>query len=142
MTPVLKVDVYRLPEHVVENLEDLLDHERVFVRGIERVIASLPRQREGERVTFPGREQRTLHRLVPLRDSEAHHHVLRSKDDRQASLEVRTEVQRREGPFADDDGVHELDRDVLGVGRGRAVAESQKPPSSEKPARHLVAGLG
>jgi hypothetical protein len=32
LLPVLEVHVHRLPEHVVEDLEDLLADERVFVR--------------------------------------------------------------------------------------------------------------
>jgi hypothetical protein len=79
---------------------------------------------------------------IPLREGEAHDHVLRLQDYRQAGLELRAKVQRGQGPFANDDRVHELDGDVLGVGRGRAIAESQEPPSSEEPAGHLVASLG
>ena len=41
---VLEVDVDRLPEHVVENLEDLLNDERVAVWWRERVLPRLARQ--------------------------------------------------------------------------------------------------
>ncbi len=43
---VLEVHVDRLPEHVVEDLEDLLDDERVPVRRRERILPHLPRQAE------------------------------------------------------------------------------------------------
>jgi hypothetical protein len=140
--PVLEVHVHRFPEHVVEDLEDLLGYERIFVWETERVIADLPREREGKCPSLLGPQQRTFHRLILLGEDEAHDHVLRTQDSRQAGLEVRSQVQRRQGSFADDDRMHELYRDVLRVGRGRAIAESQEPPPSEEPAGHLVAGLG
>ena len=74
---VLEVDVDRLPEHVVEDLEDLLNHERVAVWWRERVLSRLARQAERQRPPLPCRTQRTLDRVVGLGEREAHHHVVR-----------------------------------------------------------------
>jgi hypothetical protein len=45
-------------------------------------------------------------------------------------------------PLADDDRVHELDRHVLGVGGGAAVAEGQELAAAGEALRHGVAGAG
>jgi hypothetical protein len=142
LLPVLKIHVYRLPEHVVEDLENLLGHKGIFVRELERVIASLPRQCEGECPSPLRRRKRSLHHRVYVLKREAHDHVLRSQDYRQSPLEIRAHIQRRQGPFADDNRVHELHRDMLCVGRGRAVPERQQPATRQEPAGHLVASLG
>lgn len=48
LLPVLEVHMHRLPEHVVQNLEDLLADERILVRQREGIVSRLPRQRKGE----------------------------------------------------------------------------------------------
>ena len=139
---VLEKHVDRLPQHVVEDLENLLGHERVPVRRRERVLPRLPRQREGQRPPLPSRPERPFHRLVRPRKREAHHHVLWPQHDRQAPLEVRAKVERRQRPLAHDYRMHELNRDVLGVRGGRPVPERQQPPAGQEASGHLVAGLG
>ena len=52
---VLEEHVDRLPEHVVENFEDLLNDKRIIIRRPERVLRRLPRQRERQRSVPAGR---------------------------------------------------------------------------------------
>ncbi len=140
---VLEVHVHRLPEHVVEDLEDLLGDERIVVRRGERVLSRLPRQGERQRAPLPRRPRAPAPPPRP-RPGNAKPITMSSgrSNDRQTRLEVRAQVQRRQRPLADDHRVHELHRDVLGVGGGGPSTEGEEPPACQKAARHLVAGLG
>jgi hypothetical protein len=55
---------------------------------------------------------------------------------------VGREGERGQGPLADDDRVDELDREVLGVGGGTAVAEHDQLAAAREPHRHVVTGGG
>jgi hypothetical protein len=50
--------------------------------------------------------------------------------------------QRRQRTLADDDGVHELDGDMLGIGGRATVAEGQQLAAAQEPDGHVMACVG
>jgi hypothetical protein len=55
---------------------------------------------------------------------------------------VAHEGEGRQSALADDDRVDELDRDVLGVGGRRAVAEHEQAPAAQEARCHVATGEG
>src|SRR5208282_6635948 len=56
-------------------------------------------------------------------------------------FECDRQIERGKGALSDDDGMHELDRDMLRVSRVRAAAEGQQASAAQEALRHLAAGV-
>jgi hypothetical protein len=164
---VLEEDVHQLPEDVVGGGVHLLHDAGVVRAGHERMR---DRARGGDRAAVPagqrdreqpepvGRLQRPqdVGTVAVGRDPEGD--VVRSGQQPQLMGEdlveaevpghaghgrrVGRERERGQRPLADDDRVHELDREVLGVGGGPAVAEHDQLAAAREPHRHVVTGGG
>ncbi len=137
---VLEEHVHRFPQRVVQDFDDLLVDERVVTHPIDRVRAALAGQREGHR---PGGFRGLEHRRdvgVALGRTEPHHDVLGAQNRRHPRAKVHRQVQRGQRPLADDDGMDELDRDMLRVRDVRPLTEREEAAAAQEPIRHLLAG--
>ena len=139
----LEEDVHRLPQRVVEHLEDFLVDEGILGSRVDPVRAARPWQRKRHhivRMTNPRGVQRILDQAVATRWAKPHDDVVGKQDGVEPALELDRQVERRQRALPDDHWVDELDRDVLRVGRVGAAPERQQPSALQEPVGHLPAG--
>ena len=137
---VLEEDVHRLPERVVQDLDQLLVHERILGRRRDRVRAL--RRRAARRSWRRAPAARRERRRTSGSPSGGPKPMTMSSGRTSASSQgpnSRLRVERRERALADDDGVHELHRHVLRVGGVGSAAEGEQPAAAEEALRHLAA---
>jgi hypothetical protein len=109
---------------------------------VDRVRAVNPRQSEGHRAAATSRLEGRPDLGVPLGRTKSHHDVLRSDQSVEPGPVFHRNIERRQGPLADDDRVHELDGDMLSVGGIWSAAEGEQPPAAQEARRHFTACFG
>jgi hypothetical protein len=122
---VLEEDVHCLPERVVEHFDQFLADGRVCRRRIECKAADGAWQTDRMGAARFRCIQRSRDGWIAARRRKPHHDVVVSDNCREPCLERRGQVEGGQSPLADDDGMDELDRDMLSIGSARAAAECQ-----------------
>ena len=143
---MIEEDVDELPEHVVQRLRQLLADEWIVARRLE--VPRRPRagERDGETPAGLGDLER-LGGLVAPRRSRTPWRCRPARATRStwsgSGPPSRAQTDGRQGPLADDDGVHELHRHVPHVRpRRRRGAERDESAPARESLRHLVAQRG
>ena len=140
--PMLEEDVHGFPQRVIQNLEQFLVHEGIVGDRRRRVPTASARKRKGHRAAPGSTVERGQNIRIALGRPEPHDHVVRVQAAVEPGAIVDRHVQRGERALADDHRMHELDGNVLRVGRIWAATEGEQTATPEEPLRHLVAGLG
>jgi hypothetical protein len=141
-TAMVEEHVHQLPEHVVERLDELLVNGRVSRRRLELPLGADRRERERQAAALP----RDRERRGDLAGAEADSDVVGLREEAHLLGQRPTlagEPDRGQGALADDDRVHELDRDVSGVRAcGRRSPEGDQPTPTSEPLGHAMAEPG
>ena len=104
-----------------------------------RVIGIVPGKGEGHGVPCACEIERGPYVGIARRRTKAHHDIVRADDRLQPGPVEQRQIQSRQGLLADDYGMHEFDRDMLGVGRIGAAPEGQQAASPQEAIGHLAA---
>src|SRR5271156_2966196 len=139
---MLKENVYRLPQRVIENLRHLLMHEWILRGRIRRVRTLKAWERESHRALPLRFLERGPNFGIAFGRTEPHDDVLRTKNRLQPGPKQNREVEGRQGALSHDHGMNELDRHMLRIRGIRTATKGQKPPSAQEALRHFTASFG
>ena len=137
---VLEENVHGFVQRVAENFDHLLVHVRIVTGCAYRVIGLLSGKREGERAALVRAFEHAYDFRIALGRPEAHHDVVRVEHGVDPRSESQAQIHRRQRALSDDDGMNELYRDVLRVGRVSASSECQQTAAAAKSLERLSAG--
>src|SRR4029077_16934137 len=115
---------------------------RIVRRGSDRVRAFESRQGEGHSPATPRGFERRPDFRIAFRGAESHNEISGSEYRIEPGTKLDGQIERRQGTFANDDGVNEFDRDVLRVGGVRSAPKCEQPAAPLEAFRHLTAGRG
>src|ERR1700731_2690645 len=100
---MLEEDVHRLPERVIENLDQLLMNESILRSRVAKVGPFCTRQGECHRLALACRVQRSPYVGVAFGRAEAHDHVVSLDEGFQPRLKSYRKIKSGESAFSDDD---------------------------------------
>lgn len=135
-----------LPKNVVERLVDLLHHERI-IRGdgehvIRRPVVGICSHQCQSAQSQLARGQERLPHRIGFVHGQPECDVTRFPDGAELRKDITLQRERWQCALPDDDGVHELDRDVQCIAPLRVLTENQQAVALVETAGEITAGVG
>src|SRR5580704_8827334 len=139
---MLEKDVHRLPQGVIEDLDDLLMNEWILRCVGAVVIAFRAGKCHGHRSAAGGVIEGCGNFGIAFRRAETHYDIVWVKNGVEPGSKTDREIEGRQRALADDYRMHELDRHMLSIRGIRATPECQQAATAQETLRHGTGGFG
>src|SRR6202044_4291592 len=107
-------------------------NERIVGKSFDSIGTLDTGKSESERVSRMCKLQCGSNFVVSFRRSKPHHNIFGMKNRFQPGPELNRNIQRRQRTFANDHGMNELDRNMLGISGVGTASECKHTPSRRK----------